>query len=93
MHVLQSNIDHGHRGGRPHRSFDDPGDPLEVITARLFDKNGSRIDSMHIHKDGSTKLKSEQSGKKWVASDTGRTSRSIPQARSARIADELEDAS
>jgi hypothetical protein len=66
MHVLQSNIDHGNRGGRPHRSFDDPSDPLEVIRARLFNKNGSRIDSMHIHKDGSTKLESEQSGKTWV---------------------------
>ena len=45
------------RGSKPHRSHDDPSDPLEVISIRLKDAQDRRIDSIHMHEDGTSKKK------------------------------------
>ncbi|KAL9032874.1 MAG: hypothetical protein Q9180_006255 [Flavoplaca navasiana] len=45
------------KGANPHKSHSDPNDPLEVISVRLLKESGSRVDSIHIHEDGTSKRK------------------------------------
>lgn len=39
------------RGSNPHKSYDDPSDPLDIISIRLLKESGSKVDSVHVHKD------------------------------------------
>lgn len=45
------------KGANPHKSHTDPSDPLDVISVRLLKETGSRVDSIHIHQDGTSKRK------------------------------------
>jgi len=45
------------RGANPHKSHTDPSDPLYVISVRLLKESGSRVDSIHVHQDGTSKRK------------------------------------
>ncbi|KAL9632644.1 MAG: hypothetical protein Q9164_005190 [Protoblastenia rupestris] len=45
------------KGAQPHKSHKDPSDPLDVISVRLLKDSGSRVDSIHIHQDGTSKRK------------------------------------
>lgn len=45
------------RGSNPHKSHDDPSDPYEVISVRLYNEHDSRIETIHVHEDGSVKRK------------------------------------
>ncbi|KAF1844420.1 uncharacterized protein K460DRAFT_369279 [Cucurbitaria berberidis CBS 394.84] len=51
--VAQANI----KGSHPHKSHKDPSDPKDVISVQLLDAAGSRIESIHIHEDGTSKSK------------------------------------
>lgn len=45
------------RGSKPHKSHKDPSDPQDVISIRLLDEGDSRIETIHVHEDGSVKRK------------------------------------
>lgn len=45
------------RGAMLHKSHGDPSDPDDVISIRLLKETGSRVDSVHVYKDGSVTSK------------------------------------
>ncbi|KAI0760091.1 hypothetical protein C8Q74DRAFT_1372042 [Fomes fomentarius] len=52
------------KGSRPHISHDDPTDPAEVISIRMFDLYWRRLASIHVHEDGSYKVAHRK--REWV---------------------------
>ena len=40
--------------GQPHKSTTDPADEQDVITVRLRNASDKRVDTIHIHKDGTS---------------------------------------
>ena len=46
-----------YRGNQPHKSHKDPTDPQEVISVQLLKEDESRIETIHVHEDGTSKRK------------------------------------
>ena len=59
VYVQHQNNHQGFRG-RPHKSTDDKDDPEDVVSVRLKDAQDKRVDTIHIHKDGTSKQKSKR---------------------------------
>ncbi|KAE8349568.1 hypothetical protein BDV28DRAFT_160385 [Aspergillus coremiiformis] len=49
------------KGSQPHKSYDDPDDPKDVISIRFLSENDTRLGTAHVHEDGSFKM----TWKKW----------------------------
>ncbi|KAJ5883458.1 uncharacterized protein N7473_010344 [Penicillium subrubescens] len=43
------------RGSSPHRSYDDPSDPDDVLSVRLKNEDKKTIDRIHVHQDESVR--------------------------------------
>ena len=46
--------------GQPHKSTTDPADEQDVITVRLRNASDKRVDTIHIHKDGTSTKRAQK---------------------------------
>ena len=43
--------------GQPHQSTTDPSDPHPVVSVRLYTETEKRVDTMHVHEDGTAQTR------------------------------------